>query len=192
MIGYLDGKVAGVTEDACFIDVNGVGYRVMCPTATLSALPAEGSRARLWTHMHVREDALALFGFTSQAEQRIFEALLGVTGVGPKVALQICSAFTPEAFRKTLATDDLAAITAVPGIGKKTAQRIVLDLKEKLSLPDLGIVGTGSDTVARARSALENLGYSPAEVRAALSEIAPASDEELEIVIRSALKVLAS
>lgn len=192
MIGYLDGKVAGLTEDGCFLDVQGVGYRVMCSTATLSALPAEGSRARLWTHTHVREDVLALFGFASQAEQRIFEALLGVSGVGPKVALQICSAFTPEAFRKTLATDDLAAITAVPGIGKKTAQRIVLDLKEKLSLPDLGVVGASSDTVARARSALENLGYSPAEVRAALSEIGPAPEEQLETVIRSALKVLAS
>lgn len=192
MIGYLEGKVAGLTEDGCFIDVNGVGYRVMCSTATLAALPPEGSKTRVWTHTHVREDALALFGFVSPAEQRIFEALLGVSGVGPKVALQICSAFTPEAFRKTLATDDLAAITAVPGVGKKTAQRIVLDLKEKLSVPDLGVVGSGSDNVARARSALENLGYSAAEVRAALSELGPAPEEELETVIRSALKVLAS
>jgi holliday junction DNA helicase RuvA len=106
--------------------------------------------------------------------------------------LQVCSAFTPEQFRKTLATDDVAAISSVPGIGKKTAQRMVLDLKEKLSLPDLGIVGSSPDTIARARSALENLGYSPGEVRAVLSELGPSPDEQLEEVLRSALKVLAS
>ena len=192
MIGFLDGKVAGRTEDGCFLDVSGVGYRVMFSTATSSSLPPEGARARLWIHTYVREEVLALYGFSTEAEQRIFEALLGVSGVGPKVALQICSSFTPDAFRKTLATDDVAAITAVPGIGKKTAHRIVLDLKEKLSLPDLGVVGSTSDTVARARSALENLGYSPVEVRSVLSEIGPAPEEELESVIRSALKVLAS
>jgi Holliday junction DNA helicase RuvA len=133
-----------------------------------------------------------LYGFATEPEQRIFEALLGVSGVGPKVALQVCSAFTPEQFRKTLATDDVDAICSVPGIGKKTAQRIVLDLKEKLSLPDLGIVGSSPDVVARARSALENLGYSPGEVRAVLGELAPSPEEQLEEVIRSALRVLAS
>jgi holliday junction DNA helicase RuvA len=192
MIGYLEGKVAGRGQEACFIEVAGVGYRVFCSTSTLASLPAEGARCRVWVHTYVREDALALYGFATEAEQRIFEALLGVSGVGPRVALHVCSAFTPEQFRKTLATDDVDAITAVPGIGKKTAQRIVLDLKEKLALPDLGLVGSAPDTVARARSALENLGYSTGEVRAVLSEIAPSPDEHLEEVIRSALKVLAS
>jgi Holliday junction DNA helicase RuvA len=188
----LEGTVAARSQEACFIDVSGVGYRVMCSTSTLAALPADGTSCRVWTHTYVREDALCLYGFATESEQRIFEALLGVSGVGPKVALQVCSAFTPDGFRKTLATDDVDAITAVPGIGKKTAQRIVLELKEKLSLPDLGLVGSTPDTVARARSALENLGYSPGEVRAVLGEITPAPDEGLEDVIRSALKVLAS
>jgi Holliday junction DNA helicase RuvA len=192
VIGYLEGRVAARGADSCFIDVAGVGYRVTCSTSTLAALPADGAKARVWTHTYVREDALALYGFATEGEQRIFEALLGVSGVGPKVALQVCSGFTPEQFRKTLATDDVAAITSIPGIGKKTAQRIVLDLKEKLSLPDLGLVGAAPDTLARARSALENLGYSPGEVRAVLGEIAPSQGEELEAVIRSALKVLAS
>jgi Holliday junction DNA helicase RuvA len=192
MIGYLEGTVAARGPDACFIDVAGVGYRVMCSTATLAALPGDGTQCRLWTHTYVREDALALYGFATEAEQRIFEALLGVSGVGPKVALQVCSAFTPEQFRKTLATDDVDAICSVPGIGKKTAQRMVLDLKEKLSLPDLGVVGSSPDMVARARSALENLGYSPGEVRAVLGELAPSPEEQLEEVIRSALRVLAS
>jgi Holliday junction DNA helicase RuvA len=140
----------------------------------------------------VREDLLALYGFASESEQAMFEALLGVSGVGPKVALAMCSAFTPEHFRRALVTDDVAGISSVPGIGKKTAQRILLDLKEKLDLPDLALVGSRPDTLAQARSALENLGYSPGEVRAALGEVAPDNHEGVEDVIKSALRVLAS
>lgn len=146
---------------------------------------------KLWTHTHVREDLLALFGFSTEAEQKIFEALLTVSGVGPKVALVVCSSFTPESFRRTLVTDDVAALSSVPGIGKKTAQRILLDLKEKLALPDLEVVGSRSDAFAKARSALENLGYSAGEVRAALGEIDAHDDQPVEDLVRSALKVLA-
>ncbi|MFP5297539.1 MAG: Holliday junction branch migration protein RuvA [Actinomycetota bacterium] len=189
MIGFLRGEVAGRGADHCFIDVAGVGYRLACSATTLRALPADGDIVKLFTHVHVREDALALFGFTTEAEQRTFEALLGVSGVGPKVALQVCSAFTPEAFKKTLVTGDVDAISSVPGIGKKTAQRILLDLKEKLELPDLEVVGSGRDPLTKARSALENLGYSPGEVRVALAEAEP--DGSVEDLIKTALKVLA-
>jgi holliday junction DNA helicase RuvA len=191
VIGFLDGLVAAVAPSGCFVDVGGVGYRLNCSATTLSALPAEGQRVRLWTHVHVREDALALFGFATEGEQQMFEALIGVAGVGPKVALGVCSAFTPDSFRRTLATDDVAAIASVPGIGKKTAQRILVDLKERLSIPDLQIVGNGTDALAKARSALENLGYSPGEVRAALGEVQPAATDHVEDVVKSALKVLA-
>ena len=191
MIGFLDGTVAGRTLDGCLLDVNGVGYRLACSATTSSALPPQGHRMRLFTHVHVREDALALFGFASEAEQHLFELLIGVNGVGPKVALQVCSAFSPEALKKALVTDDVAGISSVPGIGKKTAQRIVLDLKEKMDLPDLEIVGSGRDTLATARSALENLGYSAGDVRVALAEVAPPDTERVEDVVRSALKVLA-
>jgi Holliday junction DNA helicase RuvA len=142
--------------------------------------------------MHVREDVLALFGFATETERTMFEALLSVSGVGPKVALQLCSAFQPDAFRRALVTDDIDAISSVPGIGKKTAARVVLDLKEKLDLPDLALVGTKPDTLAKARSALENLGYSAGEVRAALGQLAPDETETVEAVVRSALRVLAS
>ena len=193
MIGFLDGTVASTSADTCMIDVNGVGYVVSCSSLTLGALPRDGGRVRLWIHTHVREDALALYGFSTEGEQRIFEALLSVSGVGPKVALQLCSAFTPDAFRRALVTDDVDTISSVPGIGKKTAQRILLDLKEKLALPDLSIVGSDSpDTLSRARSALENLGYSPGEVRAAIGEVQPTAEDSVEEVIKSALKVLAS
>ena len=190
MIGFLDGVVAARTADGCFVDVGGVGYRVACSATTMAALPPEGGKTRVWTHTHVREDALSLFGFATEAEQRLFEALIGVAGVGPKVALQVCSAFSPDSFRRALATDDVAAIASVPGIGKKTAQRILLDLKEKLSIPDLQVVGGAADALAQARSALENLGYSPGEVRAALGEVQPSTADRVEDVVMSALKVL--
>lgn len=191
MIGFLRGELAARTTDGCFVDVAGVGYRLACSATTLAALPSDGAEVRLWTHVHVREDALALFGFATEAEQRIFEALLGVSGVGPKVALQVCSAFSPDALRKALVTDDVAAISSVPGIGKKTAQRMVLDLKEKLALPDLEVVGARPDALSKARSALENLGYSAGEVRVALGEVAPAPDDSVEDLVKSALRVLA-
>jgi Holliday junction DNA helicase RuvA len=173
------------------IDVGGVGYKLHCSSSTLSSLPADGDTTLLWTHIHVREDVLALYGFGSETELRMFEALLGVATVGPKMALQICAAFTPESFRKALVTDDVAAFSSVSGVGKKTAQRILLDLKEKLDLPDLALVGSQPDAISKARSALENLGYSPGEVRVALGEVAPTDDDSVEEVIKSALKALA-
>ncbi|MBW3595518.1 MAG: Holliday junction branch migration protein RuvA [Actinobacteria bacterium] len=192
MIGYLSGEVAARDADGCIIDVNGVGYRLACSGTTLAGLPSVGQTARLFTHLHVREDILALYGFATEAERAMFEALIGVSGIGPKVALQICSAFAPDAFKRALVTDDVDAICSVPGIGKKTAGRVVLELKEKLDLPDLALVGTRKDTLSQARSALENLGYSPGEVRAALGELQPSEEESVEAVVRSALKVLAS
>lgn len=191
MIGFLRGNVAGLTSDGCFVDVGGVGYRVMTSLSTIAALPAEGGAVRLWTHTHVREDVLGLYGFLTEEEQRMFEALLSVAGVGPKVALQVCSSFSPSSFRRALVTGDVGAISSVPGIGKKTAQRILVDLKERMELPDLDVAGTRPDAVAKARSALENLGYSPGEVRVAISEATPSDDASVEEVVKSALKVLA-
>ncbi len=189
MIGFLRGTIVATSGSGCLIDVGGVGYRLNCSTSTLNALPT-GLDARVWTHLNVREDALTLYGFAAESELRMFEALLSVSGVGPKAALGICGALTPESFRRALVTDDLETLSSVPGIGKKSAQRIVLDLKEKLALPDLSVIGESGDALARARSALANLGYSPAEVREALSEV-DAADLPVEQVVRSALKVLA-
>ena len=191
MIGFLRGEVAGRTWDGCFLDVGGVGYRVSCSSTTARALPADGEPCHLWTYTHVREDALLLFGFATESEQRTFEGLISVSGVGPKVALAVCSALAPDALRRALVTGDVDAIAAVPGIGKKTAQRIVIDLKEKLALPDLEVAVAGDDALVQARSALENLGYSPTEVRAALAEVAVEPEQPVEAVVKDALKVLA-
>lgn len=190
MIGFLEGALASKTADGCLLNVGGVGYKLTCSTTTMAALPADGQRCRLWTHVHVREDALALFGFESEGEQRMFEALIGVGGVGPKVAVQVCSAFTAESFRRVLVTQDVTSIASVPGIGKKTAERIVLELRDKLGTPELEVASIGGDVVAKARSALENLGYSPGEVRVALSRVEHSPGGGVEEVIRSALQVL--
>ncbi len=154
-------------------------------------MPGHGQKVRLFTHVHVREDALALFGFATEAEQHMFELLIGVNGVGPKVALQVCSSFSPGCAEEGPRDGRRRGISAVPGIGKKTAQRIVLDLKEKMQLPDLEIVGSGRDTLTKARSALENLGYSAGEARVALAEVGAPEADNVEDVVRSALKVLA-
>jgi Holliday junction DNA helicase RuvA len=191
MIGFLAGTLAARNAEGCFVDVGGVGYKLACSASTMAALPGEGEPCKLWTHVHVREDALALYGFAAESEQQMFEALISVSGIGPKVALQMCSAFTPDALRRALATDDVAALSSVPGIGKKTAQRIVLELKEALSVPDLHIAGSQPDALAKARSALENLGYSPGEVRAALGELDITNEDEVADVIKSALRALA-
>jgi Holliday junction DNA helicase RuvA len=190
MIGFLEGRVALLGSDHCYLDVAGVGYKIACPTSTLGRLPEVGGSTKLFTHLHVREDALSLYGFATDAERVMFDALLGVSGVGPKVALAVCSAFAPDAFRRALVTDDVDGLASVPGLGKKTASRIVLDLKEKLQLPDLEVVGARPDTLAQARSALQNLGYSPTEVRVAISRV-DAAEASVEDVIKEALRVLA-
>ncbi|MEA2510407.1 MAG: holliday junction helicase RuvA [Actinomycetota bacterium] len=191
MIGFLEGSLAGKTTDGCLLNVAGVGYRLTCSTTTMAALPPDGHTCRLWTHLHVREDALSLFGFESESEQRMFEALLGVAGVGPKVAVQVCSAFSAESFRRSLVAQDTASIASVPGIGKKTAERILLELKDKLGTSELEVAPGTGDVLTKARSALENLGYSSGEVRLALSQVDSSSDATIEAVIKAALQVLA-
>jgi Holliday junction DNA helicase RuvA len=189
VIGFLEGTVVLRRPEWCLIDVGGVGYKVSCSTTTMRSLPSEGRRARLFTYLYVREDALALYGFATESEQGLFEAALAVAGIGPKVALAICSAFTPEAFRHAVVAGDTGAIAAVPGIGKKTAQRMLLELKDKLDIDELA--PEGPSALAQARFALENLGYSPAEVSDALAHI-PHDSQKVEDVVRDALARLAA
>jgi Holliday junction DNA helicase RuvA len=191
MIGFLSGRIAGRTGGGCLLDVGGVGYRLTCSTATLAALPADGESSRLWTHLLVRDDSLALFGFATEAEQGQFEALLGVAGIGPKVALAVCSGFTADAFRRALASDDVAALASVPGLGRRTAQRLLVDLKDRFDVPATDAAGGAREILAQARSALENLGYSSGEVRAALNGVPAGPDTAVEDVVRDALKELA-
>lgn len=133
MYAYLKGMVERKTRAGIELDVNGVGYLVMVPLSTYSKLPGSGEGpVKLFTHMHVREDAIDLYGFLTLEEKQLFELLLSVTGVGPKVALAALSGLTPNKFRRAIMENDVAVLSGISGIGKKTAQRIILEVKSKL------------------------------------------------------------
>ena len=164
MIARLRGRPVARTADGLVLDVNGVGYLVQ---ATPSAAAKGGDEITVETYLHVREDALQLYGFADAAERDLFVQLLGVNGVGPKVALAIVSGSRPGELRKAIVREDVARFQAIPGIGKKTAERIVLELKEKIVV-DVGDAPTGDLT---ARDALVELGYSLVDAERALAEI---------------------
>lgn len=132
MIGSLRGRLTRKSIDEVTIDVAGIGYRVSIPLSTYEALPAEGDEASLVTHLHVREDELTLYGFASARERRLFETLIGVSGVGPRLALHVLSRLTPDRFVGAIRRQDLATLTGISGVGRKTAERLVLELKDKL------------------------------------------------------------
>ena len=179
MIARLRGKRAGVTAAGLVLDVNGVGYLIQ---ATPSVLSRSGDELTVETYLHVREDALQLYGFGSAEERDLFVHLLSVSGVGPKVALAIVSGSPPAELRRAIALEDTARFEAIPGIGKKTAQRVVLELKEKLAA---GIVApTPRDLTAR--DALVELGYTVPDAERALAEVDPELSPEEQI--REALK----
>ncbi len=132
MIASLEGRLAAKSIDEVVIEVGGVGYRIEIPLSTYEALPAEGEEARLLTHLHVREDELTLYGFASGRERRLFATLIGVTGIGPRLALHVLSRLTPERFVGAILRGDLATLTGISGVGRKTAERMVLELKDKV------------------------------------------------------------
>jgi holliday junction DNA helicase RuvA len=183
MIASLRGRVVARRLDGVVLDVNGVGYLVQTTQRALSKSQG-GEEVALDTYLHVREDALQLYGFAEPAERELFELLLSVSGVGPKVALAILSNSTPTDLRRAIALEDTTRFVAIPGIGKKTAQRVVLELKERLG-PVEGVgAARGHELVAR--DALVELGYSVAEAERALA----GTDPELapEERVRQALK----
>ncbi|MDQ1520884.1 MAG: holliday junction helicase RuvA [Actinomycetota bacterium] len=191
MIGSVRGTVIERhVNGEVLVEVGGVGYRVLVP---LSAVPAlePASNAFLFTHLHVREDAMVLYGFPTRDERDTFEALIGATGVGPKLALAILSVHGPNTLRRALADDDLDALTLVPGVGKRTAQRLLVELKARLDVPDLDIPVPGTMGSARSevRDALTGLGYTPEEVREVLGQLA--EDGGVEDLLRDALRLLA-
>lgn len=195
MFYHLDGKVAELGQGMAVIDCNGVGYLVNVSLNTLAQLRS-GERAKLFISESVREDAFELFGFASKSEKRSFDLLIGVSGVGPKAALSILSAHTPEALSMAILSGDEKALTVAPGIGKKIAQRVILELKDKLAKESAGFelpvrpgvsVPVGEGKLADASAALGVLGYGPAEISQALKgvDVSALSTEE---IIKAALK----
>jgi Holliday junction DNA helicase RuvA len=188
MIALVSGTVAVRRSDHVVVDCGGVGYRLAVSSNTLRSVPAVGNEVLLHTHLVVRDDALALYGFATEDERELFLMLLGVQSVGPKVALAVLSGGPPRELRGALAAGDAARFQAVPGIGKRTAERIIVELREKVgvSLPEHAIsVARGDDPRSLAREALLGLGYSAAETDELLES---ASGETAEDLIADALR----
>lgn len=202
MIGYVKGIVTHLFTDNCFIDVQGVGYRVFIPNSTRQKL-AVGQPATLFTYLNVREDALTLHGFYTQEEYELFLSLISVSGIGPKVAAGVLSTITPQNFRSAVSTNNAAMLTKLPGVGKKTAERIILELKDKMGIStdfDPAIAGQPAagtspegDIMQEAVQALAALGYNHAEITPVIKKIYEREDKaqsalSLEQLIRFALK----
>ncbi len=185
MISFLEGDVAERTGGRVVISVGGVGYEMQVPASTLSRLPPIGRPARVYTRMVVRDDAMTLFGFTTADERELFDLLVSVTGVGPKVALSFLSVLSPEMLRRAVASGDVVALTAVPGVGKKVAQRVLLDLKDTLGTDDVVLV---DGALADVREALLALGLSPQEAGEAMTGLASNGDGRVEDLLRDALQ----
>jgi Holliday junction DNA helicase RuvA len=201
VIGTLRGTLLDRGASDVTVEVGGVGYRVTVTPTTVVSLGDLGDEVFCWVHHHQREDAVTLYGFGTKDERSCFEALIGAHGVGPALALAILSVHSPAALARILAEDDLGALCLVPGVGKKTAQRLLLDLKSRLSIPDLGdgpaVPGSGSSgavaaSSARAdvRDALGGLGYTDAEVREVMADLP--DDGDAGALLRDALQRLAS
>ena len=198
MIGALKGNVAYLGADYCIVDTaGGVGYRVFMPASHLAQLVLD-SKVSLRIHTTVREDAILLYGFLSQEYYELFELLLTVSGVGPKMALGILSTMKPEDFYLAVQSKDIKALTKLPGVGKKTAERMLLELKDKVgSITSEGdsfeevVAAGGSNAVAEAIEALNSLGYSNSEIMPVLQQIPNAADLSGEALLRQALKPFA-
>lgn len=198
MIGALKGNVAYLGADYCIVDTaGGVGYRVFMPASHLAQLVLD-SKVSLRIHTTVREDAILLYGFLSQEYYELFELILTVSGVGPKMALGILSTMKPEDFYLAVQSKDIKALTKLPGVGKKTAERMLLELKDKVgSITSEGdsfeevVAAGGSNAVAEAIEALNSLGYSNSEIMPVLQQIPNAADLSGEALLRQALKLFA-
>ena len=189
MIAHLRGKLAQKDPARVIIDVNGVGYEVIVPLTTFSGLPEPGSEVSVDIHTHVREDVIALYGFSTRRERVIFEKLMSISGIGPKLAVTILSGGSVEELIGAIKRSDLARLTAIPGVGKKTAERIILELRDKFQ--EFAEAPAKSGVESDVLSALENLGYSRALSESALSRAAN-GDRNLafEALFKRALQIL--
>ena len=196
MIGYLRGTVAFLHTDTCLLDVDGVGYRVYISDATRRDL-AKGKEAQLFTYLSVREDALQLYGFRTEQEYDMFLALIGISGIGPKVALGILSSITISRLAAAITNQQTSVLTKLPGIGKKSAERLILELKDKLSFASAqdeqltltSDVPVGDDILSQTSAALESLGYTSGEIAAVLPKLS--GTEDVQAALKQALKLLA-
>lgn len=200
MISYIRGPLIEIDEEAIVVEAGCVGYHIRVPLSLLDRLPALGGEVRIYTYLQVREDAMSLYGFLSRQDLKMFKQLLGVSGIGPKGALGLLSAMSPEALRLAIASGDVKAISRAPGIGSKTAQRLILDLRDRVEIPSAVSLSSGAleekggalrAAGKEAAAALEALGYSGAEAARAVRQVEMAEGMSTEEVLRASLKYLA-
>ncbi len=212
MISYIRGPLIETEEDVVVVEAGNVGYNIHVPLSLLETLPPRGSEVRIYTYLRVQEDAMTLYGFASREDLRIFKQLLGVSGIGPKGALALLAAMSPNDLRLAIVTGDAKAIARAPGIGLKTAQRVILDLKEKVSMEDVlpsmadavtdgaeadgtsgrtstGAVGMG-EAAREAVDALVALGYSPMEAARAVRSVGDADAMTSEQILKASLRYM--
>jgi Holliday junction DNA helicase RuvA len=185
VIVSVEGKLAAAGQGFAIVDVGGVGLRAFVPASTAARLPAAGDRVRLFTHLHVREDALTLYGFSTAAELELFELLLGVSGLGPAKALALLSGSSVDSLRADIARENTRALARIPGIGQRTAARIVLDLKDKIGPAE----AAGPDD-GEILAWLTTMGFAPAAAQAAVARLPKDGELSLEERVRKALEIL--
>jgi Holliday junction DNA helicase RuvA len=195
MYAFIEGTLVEKEADRAVVAAGGVGYEIIMPQALIAQLPQKGSTARIYTYFNVREDAHELYGFLSREQKALFIKLISVSGVGPKAAMAILGVLSPEQAALAIVTEDIAALSSAPGVGKKTAQRIALELKEKIdnetltgaSFEAVGSIAAGEGT--EVLQALTALGYSPSEARQAYAAVKDQSEDVSEL-IRLSLKAM--
>ena len=203
MISYIRGTLAEKNEDSAVVEAHGGGYQIFVPVPVLSELPPLGESVKIYTYFSVREDGMSLFGFLSRQDLAMFKQLIGVNGIGPKSALGILSALRPDVLRMAVASGDAKTISRAPGVGPKTAQRIILDLKDKIKAEDVLFAGADleespktdlsgmAEAGKEAVEALTALGYSASEAQTAVKKVAITEGMTSEDVLKGALKHLA-
>ena len=206
MISYIRGALASVEEDKVIVDVGGVGYGVYMSVHAMSHLPPAGNEVKLHTYLNVKEDAMQLFGFLTRDDLQVFKLLIGVSGIGPKGGQSILSVLSPDDLRFAVASGDVKAISAAPGIGKKTAEKLIVELRDKLSIEtalEHEVSGGNSDAEARgaaqadsevlsdAIQALVALGYGSTEALKAVKQVELTDGMDVETVLKQALKYMA-
>ena len=206
MISYIRGQLASVEEDKVIVDVGGVGYGIYMSTHSMSLLPSAGNEVKLHTYLNVKEEAMQLFGFLTRDDLQVFKLLIGVSGIGPKGGQSILSVLSPDDLRFAVAAGDVKAIQAAPGIGKKTAEKLIVELRDKLSIEtalehavsgaggDAGAQGTvqaDSGVLSDAVQALVALGYGSTESLKAVKQVELTGELSVEDVLKQALKFMA-
>lgn len=202
MVNYIVGEVVEIEENRIVVEANSIGFQIFVPATVVNRVTA-GSKAKIYTYMSVKEDDISLYGFLTRDDLKTYKLLLGVNGIGPKAALGVLSALSADELRFAVLSDDAAAISKAPGIGKKTAQKLILELKDKLSLEDAfeqklanntadasGVSAVHSDAGSEAVQALVALGYSSAEALRAVKAVDNGADMSVEQILKTALKNL--